>query len=364
MDAGDIQVNVIDDIDYECLAKDWQALQLCADHRFFLSWYWIKSWLHSFPINPVLLKATLNNKVVGLALFCKNNEKKLRFFKTDCLILQESGEPDYDQQWIEYNQFLLDKEHRQICFNAIIDELVRLHGWDEFHIGVVESSTVAQMQDALKLPYLIKWQTRAHWIDLNEIRDKHDNFIASLSRNARSQIRRSIKLYEKQSPIKIHHADNLDNALALFDELAPLHIKRWGSGYQQSGFANPLFVNFHKNLISDCFDKGRIDIIKISTQEAPIAYFYNFIYQNRVYFYLSALTYSSDNKLKPGLVGHALCIQHYLDKGLELYDLMGGGEDYKDRLSTYHDDYYRVAFQRPRIITKVESLLKRIKNAL
>ena len=61
------------------------------------------------------------------------------------------------------------------------------------------------------------------------------------------------------------------------------------------------------------------------------------MHHGTVAFYQSGFRYEADNRLKPGLVTHALVIQACLDRGLDVYDFLASevaGSRYKQSLAT------------------------------
>lgn len=364
MNVRDLDVSIHSNFDLASLEADWTSLQEKADHRFFLSWGWIESWLTTFPIEPSLLKVRYQSNVVGLVLFCKKSVRRHTLFSVEQCFINESGVPDFDQQWIEYNKFLIDDKFKNEVYKVIVNALITQVSWDELRFGVTRGQDAIYLQNALNLNMQVDWSSESHGIDLNSLRDNQSDYLSSLSRNTRSQIRRSIKEYEKHGPLSIEHATSKRQSSEFLAEIAPLHKERWGVGYQESGFANHYFCDFHQKLLDNNWEQGYIDAIRVKCGDEPIAYFYNYIYGNRVYFYISALVFESNNKKKPGMVGHALCIQQYLDNGLSYYDFMGGGEKYKDSLATRTGKFLRVTYQKPRLKLKIENKLRSIKHRL
>jgi CelD/BcsL family acetyltransferase involved in cellulose biosynthesis len=174
-----------------------------------------------------------------------------------------------------------------------------------------------------------------------------------------------MRLYQDTlGELRLDFAASVDEALRFFDDSAPLHLARWGDGYSQSGFANPKFVQFHHTLIRRGFDQGQIDLIRVRAGERILGYFYNFRFDGVVYFYLSGLVNESESKLKPGLCGHALAIQHYADAGYAYYDFMGGEERYKSSLAECRDELFQLSLQKDRLHFRLENFLRLVKNRL
>jgi len=98
--------------------------------------------------------------------------------------------------------------------------------------------------------------------------------------------------------------------------------------------------------------------------EQVLGYFYNFIYRQRVYFYLAGLAPVADKLQKPGLVGHSLLIAHYAARGLDCYDFMAGEARYKAQLGRNTGNLCQLILQRDSINLRLEQLARRIKGAL
>jgi len=64
-------------------------------------------------------------------------------------------------------------------------------------------------------------------------------------------------------------------------------------------------------------------------------------------FYQSGFAAFDDNKLKPGLVTHALCMQACRERGLTEYNFLAGESRYKQELATMEQELvWAVARQR------------------
>ena len=185
-------------------------------------------------------------------------------------------------------------------------------------------------------------------------------YLESLRANTRYQIRRSKALYEERyGPLNIKIASNREEAIQFFREAGPLHIARW----EDSGFKNTQFLQFHENLIRECYE-AQIDCIELRAGKKTIAIMYYHIVDKNVYFYLHGLHYDLDPKLKPGLVAHSLATQHYLDNGMDRYDYMGGYSQYKLQLAEQVEDLVTVCIQRSKLKFSIENLGRNIRRLI
>ena len=350
----------------EALARDWSALERVVRPSFFLSWNWISVWLEVYRPRADVLRVRRDGETVALALLVRGHDRRHAGLLTSrTLHLHQTGLEPEDQIWIEYNGMLTTEAGRAPVYRATMRFLVEHYpDWDEFVIGAVREEDAALLDDAAAVHRHDLWTAPCYGIDLADIRRRDSAYLDTLSRNTRYQIRRAVRLYEEQGALSIRRPQDTDEAVERFREIGPLHLARWGGGAGQSGFANPEFMAFHEALIRRHWDEGNVDVIHIRCGEELISAFYNLRYQGSVYFYLSGVRRETDPRLKPGLVGHALCIQEYLDAGADFYDFMGGGERYKSSLGQLHQQLVKSALQRPRLRFRLEGLARAAKHRL
>ena len=192
--------------------------------------------------------------------------------------------------------------------------------------------TILPLLDGHRFRRRVIAETGSARVDLAAVRASGRPYVATLGPNTRSQIRRACRLYDERGGLRLDAAQDVDEALAYFAAAGPLHQARWEARGKPGAFASPHYVDFHQRLIRAAWSSGAVDLLRVSAGDEPIGYLYNFVHRGTVYFYLSALRYEADNRLKPGLVTHALAIQHYVDRGLATYDFMAGASRYKASL--------------------------------
>ena len=81
-----------------------------------------------------------------------------------------------------------------------------------------------------------------------------------------------------------------------------------------------------------------------------------------MYFYQCAFDYEKDNRLKPGLVSHYLCINKYMDEGIRYYDLMAGENQYKSSVSKRSETLQSVHLCRKNFRFQALNYLGKIKD--
>jgi len=236
--------------------------------------------------------------------------------------------------------------------------------WDEFIVGAIDAEEARHYAELTGLFAHLRWEAPCYGVDLDALRRSGQHYLDTLTRNTRYQINRSHRLYEAWGAVELVRPDSAEEAVAIFDSIGPLHLNRWGAGPDQSGYANPDFVRFHRSLIQDQWASGGVDLVSVKAGDDMIASFYNLLYDQKVYFYLGGMKTEPDNRYKPGLLGHSLCIEDYRHHGFHYYDFMGGDERYKTQLGSLHKQLVQVSLQRDRFKLKLEDVMRKARNRL
>lgn len=308
------------------------------------------------------------------ALLGRRRMIRHRVMPVRVVALNQTLDPLLDQPWIERNGFFGGAAER---FGDDLDRLLlRLAadpGWDELWLPGVDDACLPPVHAAAarhRLGVRIDIEAPGYLVDLSKVRaTTAGTFLASLSSNARQQLRSSHRRIERQyGPLQLTVAHDARQALAWLDAAAVLHLERWGRsvehGVPTSGFANPSFVAFHRRLIEGGFPAGRIQLLRIAAADRAIAYLYNFVSGKRVEFYLSGVDYSIGEACRPGSVAHWLAIEHALSIGMDVYDFLAGEARYKRTLSNGATRTRWLALERPRWRLAAERFGRALKGRL
>lgn len=171
-------------------------------------------------------------------------------------------------------------------------------------------------------------------------------------------------LYQRQGEIELSIANSIEQAVQFFDMAGGFHQQRWVEKGHPGAFAYPFYLEFHRRLIGVAFPLGQLELAKVEVGGEPIGFLYNFIYRKHVYYYFSGFRFDTDNRLKPGLVCHKLCIERHLANGMDVYDFMGGEQRYKVELGKPGPRITSVAVQCSNFMLAAERPLRRLKQAL
>jgi CelD/BcsL family acetyltransferase involved in cellulose biosynthesis len=314
--------------DFAALGSRWQALEAASDGGFFRSWVFLGCEVETRFAGARLLCVQRDGQDVALALLCRAQGRSW---------LNETGDRAADSVFIEHNGMLVRRGHADAVAPALRFALRQAGSL------VLSGIDDATLRDAGAVGRLDLRQTRlAPNLDLSALKTP---FLATLSANARAQIRRSIRLYGPE--LRLDRAATLEQAEAWFDELVFVHQAAWRRRGGPGAFAEPSIIRFHKTLIRRAWPLAQADLLRVSAGSQHIGTLYAFVAEGRVLSYQSGFSYEADARKKPGLVCHTLAIEAYAKRGLRIYDLLAGADRYKKTLAQQGENLHWAAIHRP-----------------
>jgi Acetyltransferase (GNAT) domain len=359
-------------LNLEGVKEVWTSMLKKCPHSYYLTWAWTEIWLRTLPpeCNLSLIVGSKNNlSVIAFFLGSKITIRN-RFLKFHQVSLNQTLIPDIDIIYVDYNAILIDPKIT-ISMEQLL-ELIPIKSWDEFRM--IRCSSIYQPNLVFDSKAYRKYEITAEkhlsfYVNLEEIRRNNNDYLVMLSQNRRQQIRRSIKEYEKMGDIHIKIANNVEEALQIFDELVDIHNNRWADHEFTGALTDEYIINFHKIMISERYKYGEIQLISISAGNNTLGCLYNLIYDGNVLFYLCGFSYLPGNLYRPGLVCHYYTILHNAKLGFYTYDFLEGEDPYKKSLSTDFNEMETVIIKKrgmkyilENIIVRLYRLLKKKKN--
>ena len=334
------------------IKDSWLDIQSRADCSYFQSWGWIETWLDQIAIElrPLVVKVWSDDRLVGIGLFVSRDVKRRVFIRSHAMYLNEYPFDGLNMV-IEYNGLLVERGLEEVVYIETVGHLLKHYKHhDEFHFGAILDKPDFDILEKCAIgnfKFVVNEHSKCWQVDLEKFEAGQESYIASLSKNSRGQIRRSLRLYEIESPVSLKEAETVTEALEFFESMKGFHTKRWRSKGKSGSYANPASVNFHRALIRKRFEFGEVQMIRVTNSQGDIAYLLNYIWQRRVYSIQMGFNYQEDKRLKPGYVAHTLAIVHNKEKGMAVYDFMHGYARYKKSLGFCRESLYWVILQIP-----------------
>lgn len=347
----------------------WRDLEARADGSFFTSWTWIGAWLSTFggggeiPAADLLV-ARAGGAVVGLAVVGRRRARSLVGSRY-VLALHQSGHPDDDAIFIEYNDFLLDRAHDLAARRAMLSVLAARAGWrSDVRLNGVRPAVHRCAADA-GLGRRVVAERVCPWVDLARVSPSLSGYLAVLSRNTRQQVQRSLRLYESEGPVAVAVARTPAQAAGMLDELKALHEKGWRERKEREGaFASARFSRFVARLAFEGIAGGDVQLLRVTAGGAAVGCLLNFIHRGHVYAYQSGFAYRDDNRYRPGLVTHALAVVHAREQGLLGYHFMAGEGRYKTSLSNADETLFWMMLRHDGFLSRAEDCARGVRSAI
>jgi CelD/BcsL family acetyltransferase involved in cellulose biosynthesis len=348
------------------LEREWRKLEAAANPSFFISWHWIGTLLAAVPpaSRPKLLRGTAHGQTVSLALLGANRTRRQRgLVRSRGLYLNETGDPRFDALTIEHNGILAAAEWELVVWDELIRWFANLRAeGDELHIG--------GSQRRLPEAALRRWglgcretSVPSYSVDLCRLEDSDGELYPVLSVNARQQLRRALRYFERFGALRLVEAATIAEALTFCDAMKELHCASWERRGKPHSFSGGFFEPFHRLLIERSFAEGGTQLLKACAGDRVLGYLYNFRLGDRVYAYQSGFD-DADRRERPGIVTHSLAIRHAVQSGARVYDFMAGRNRMKESFATRCEPMLWQTVQQPRLAFGLENFARQFKRAL
>lgn len=344
-----------EEVNIENLASDWLLLESKSNCSFYLTWAWIGFWLEQVSLPFFVLKGTQGTNIVALSIIFKKTRKVLGFIPIEQWWINRTGQEAYDQCWIEENDFLIYSSQRLLIRNAIVEFLKKEPSWRELILGMSHSKTLDALS-SISPEKIIMLDDKGYGVKYSEIDNTYEQDV--LSRNTRQKIRQSEKLLLVEGELSFHVYTSEAEKNLCFDDIVKLHVARWQNTATPSGFNNQYFKSMLFKLIS----QPSVEISCVQLNKIAVAYLININYNNKIYFYLSALKPMTNPKIKLGMLIQQKAVEYYKKLGFEYYDFLAGEARYKSSLSNDSYTQQMRCFHRTSLLHKIEKSLKIIKN--
>jgi CelD/BcsL family acetyltransferase involved in cellulose biosynthesis len=348
------------------LAPTWIALHAASGRSFFLSWPWISTWLTALPaaFRPQLLSIHLDNRLIAMALIAKQNVRRHVLLNSRTWALNVTARPEFDSIFIEHNDLLVHKENRSVAWSAWASSLADgSREWDEIKLNGV-SPDVVEVWRTARFRVQEDMCLTSRYVALDDVRHGSSDYISSLGKNTRARIRSTQRAFEnKFGPVRLVLARDRREALQFYADLKTLHQETWIARGSKGAFANRFLDAFHSSLIANHFDDGVIQLARVYAGTHTLGLLYNFVQSGAVSMYQCGFDYSvvdSPNKQSPGMLVHALLIQHCIDLGLERYDFLAGDNQYKRVLANRSEQLWWGRVQQDALKFKLEDCARAI----
>jgi CelD/BcsL family acetyltransferase involved in cellulose biosynthesis len=328
--------------DVPALERQWRALDETGSHSFFATWTWVSALLSCAPPGMQVLRASRGGALAGLAVCGRRRWRSQVWFNT-------SGHQAIDGVMIEHNGFAVPGGEDA----ALWSDLASWFAAGRLRADELIVPGIAAKARAPENLMVLEDRRTAYRTPLGGLGS--EGIASVLSRNARQQLRRSLRDFGGE--LRIAVAPDAATALGYFERMKDLHVRSWERRGRTHAFDNPAFEPFHRAVIAAGVGEGSVDMMEITGGERVLGYLYNFKRNSVVHSYQSGFS-DDDPSLRPGYVCHALAIGHYAREGMTAYDFLAGTNRLKKSFGIETYDMCWRRYRRPTLRFRLEGWLR------
>jgi CelD/BcsL family acetyltransferase involved in cellulose biosynthesis len=317
--------------EFEALAQPWNALlEQARSDNIFLTWEWLYTWTKHYLGERslrIILVYDARDRLVGIAPFYIRQTSSYGLLRLrEMRFLGAEGVASL------YLDVIVSKARKRPVLEHIYNHL---HGdlngsWDILTLSEIpaESPTIdfwASLNgDSGKVAEIVD-TTASPLITLSNL----DDFLQSLSRNGRYNVRRKRRRLERFGQIAYERASSTEDIVKALESFIELHRMRWAQRAPVGTFGSQRFLSFHRDIVSVLGDKDRVRFDFLRLNGEAIAGIYGYSYNGRYFFYLPGFNPTVCPQASPGILLLVHCIEQAIAEGHKEFDLLRGIADYK-----------------------------------
>jgi Acetyltransferase (GNAT) domain len=299
------------------------------------SWAWTRTWLDNYgDLVPHRFAIGERDEPVAIALITEGIGQRVGPLPIRTVHIGTAGEPDSETVRVQYNRLLAAQSDTTDFLLGILALLNRSdRRWDEIRLDGFMPRDIDMISRSSQE---IEFEREVCYVtELRSIHESGGSVISALGGDTAKKIRRNLRrLEETLGPVKVHWAESIEDARAIFAEMCVLHQARWESIGSPGVFASPRFAGFHRDIIERLFREGGIGLARVVAGDTTIGCDYTFREHNRLLAYQWGLAHLDDKRISVGMVVAAMVMQSALERGIDEYDHLAGDIFYKRQLST------------------------------
>jgi CelD/BcsL family acetyltransferase involved in cellulose biosynthesis len=320
-------------------AGDWDRLSAGVPFR---SWAWMSTWWRHYGQDPrgrreanslyVLGVFDSAGRLVGIAPWYLERSilwgRTLKFLGTGEVCseyLTVLADPSAEDRVTEaLAQWLTDAARAPKGCSPAADR------WDRLELTSVDAndSAIRRLTEALRTRGNLVHQRPGPCCWRIDLPESWDQYLAMLSRNGRSQLRKTERRLVQTGRAVFHLVEREADLPRGIEILIDLHQRRRRTLGEPGCFASPRFTAFHREVMPKLLRARRLHLFWLELDGTPLVAEYFLLGGDTTYSYQSGL---DPNRLKdcPGWLGNIAGVKHAVARGHRAFDFLRGDEPYK-----------------------------------
>jgi CelD/BcsL family acetyltransferase involved in cellulose biosynthesis len=306
----------------------------------FCTWEWIHTWWTHFgaPYDLLLLFIHRGDALVGIfPLAARVMRMEYSVLPGRVLTFCASMET-----YSDHVDVICAKEDAAECLDAVVTFLSRdYRAWDVTHLShVAEDARLVEFVRARPLPFgvFVRSVSNAAYIPLEA---GFSGFREALSRSARHNLRRAQTRLHREVGVTYGGPDSTSAVPSSVREVFDLHNRRAAKKGTETNFRGDALMRFHAEVASLSHEAGRLRLRFLRQNGAPIAVWYCFQLQDRVFTYQQGFDPEWESLSAARVLLYDL-IEEACREGITEIDMLRGGWEFKAHWTSHRRDLMRV----------------------
>lgn len=314
--------------DFTSLADEWDELLKKSDQgNVFLSYEWMHNWWQVYGTGEELFllicRSVEDGALVGILPLYRKQEGWLPRVK----LLKFIAGSDVGSDFLEPVNL---PGKRQQVFESFFEYLEKnKHEWDviEFSSVEVDSSFYFFLNDK-KNKFSTFVPDSIQICPYVTLPESWGEMLSSLSKKVRQKVgyyRRSLARNGSYEIARVADEKELKDSLDYLMRIRKDRLEAKGIDFDK---VSCLYKKFHEKIMADFLRKGWLDLYFLKFQNKPVAFVYQFVFQERIFFYQTGFdrTYGAQS-VGFVLLGHV--IEGAIKEKKILFEFLRGDEKYK-----------------------------------
>lgn len=327
-----VRITVVDTNDgFAALREQWDALQNSSiETSIFLSWEWQFYWWKYYGKQQKLrlLLVTSGDRIVGILPLYIQPVTLFRQIQVSLLRLVGTGgdtSPDYLGPILERGT---ENETAQLLADFV---LTHMQDWDVLRLTDMPQDSI--FQQALTSLCRERNVRFSHGLSARiaiiPLPESWEAYLGSMTSSHRYNMVSRMRKLERQFRMRFFawsDAENIDTAV---DRLIELHCLRWQGRNESHAFSSPEYIDFHREVIRVCLERGWLRLYCLEADNVIIAMHYCYRFRNQIFEFQGGFD-PAYAKFALGQVITGYSIQNAIEEGNSVYDFLRGDYEHKD----------------------------------
>ncbi len=231
---------------------------------------------------------------------------------------------------------------RQIC-----KYVVNLPGWDVMRFTDLSDNEelTSVLRDHLNQTKIKNELLPCALIRFIPLEGEWEDYLRSLSKNQRKQIRRRRRRFEESGVTNFYVWSSTEELDRIFDSMIQLHRKRWQNKRDGGSFSSREYLDFHKAVMRALLRQDELRLYCLEHEGTIVAMEYSYKWKNKIFSFQCGFD-PKYSKYRPGQLQLAYSIEHAYSEGIKEYDMLKGEYEYKESAASgKRQTYFYTAYR-------------------